>query len=255
MIRTGICYRDGGDVTSDMTSDCLLDLYVPDGVTDAPVVVFFHGGGMTEGARYIPAELQDQGWIIASADYRLHPRVHAPAYIDDAAAAVAWVFHHIADYGGSPDKVFVAGASAGGYLALLVTLDRSWLNSHHADADRIAGLISLSGQAVTHFTVRRERGIPERCALVDEWAPMYHVRGDAPPILLVTGDRELELFGRYEENAFFRRMLLVAGHPHVELHELKGADHGGVEAPGHAYLIDFINRILAEPTTTREPES
>jgi len=80
---------------------------------------------------------------------------------------------------------------------------------------------------------------------VDELAPLYHVRAEAPPLLLVTGDRDLELLGRYEENAFFQRMLRLAGHTRNELHELKGRDHAGVEAPGHALLLDFIRRTPA----------
>ena len=124
-----------------------------------------------------------------------------------AAAAVAWTFRNMESFGGDPERVFVGGASAGGYLACMVTLDPRWLGAYQIDPNRIAGLISLSGQAITHFTVRAERGIPGHQPLVDDLAPLFHVRSDAPPILLVTGDRELELLGRYEENAYFQRIL------------------------------------------------
>lgn len=67
--------------------------------------------------------------------------------------------------------------------------------------------------AITHFTVRQERGIEGTQPVVDELAPLYHVRKDAPPLLLITGDREMEMMGRYEENAYRMRMMKVVGHP------------------------------------------
>ena len=62
----------------------------------------------------------------------------------------------------------------------------------------------------------------EEKPLIDKYAPLYHVRPDAPPIVLTTGDRDLELLGRYEENAYFWRMMKVAGHKASEIHEFKG---------------------------------
>jgi len=222
---------------------CRLDVHVPEGFQNGPTLVWFYGGGMTEGNRHLPEELKDQGIAVVSPDYRLHPGVRAPAYIHDAAAAVAWTFKNVEKFGGNPEKIFVGGASAGGYLASIVTLDKRWLRDVRMDANQIAGLISLTGQAITHFTVRAEKGIPGHQAVVDDLAPLFHVRADAPPILLVTGDRDLELLGRYEEYAYFQRMLKLAGHTDNVLHELPGKDHGGVESPGHAFGIEFIKRI------------
>ncbi|MDA3873347.1 MAG: lipase, partial [Kiritimatiellae bacterium] len=74
-------------------------------------------------------------------------------------------------------------------------------------------------------------------------APLYHVRADAPPTLLITGDREKEILGRYEENAYFWRMMRVAGHPNIELIEIPGTDHGGMVAPAFSYFMPFIRRV------------
>jgi hypothetical protein len=63
---------------------------------------------------------------------------------------------------------------------------------------------------------RAERGIEGTRPVVDDLAPLYHVRKDAPPLLLITGDRELEMLGRYEENAYLMRMMKVVGHPHTK---------------------------------------
>ncbi len=241
-LSEGIPYRDGEDIHA-LSPRCRLDIYRPeDPKASCPVVVWFYGGGLTSGERHIPAELKGQGMVVVAPDYRLSPSVRAPAYIEDAAAAVAWAFKNIHAYGGDPERIIVAGASAGAYLANMITLDHRWLARHNVEAGRIAGLVSMTGQMITHFTVRAERGIPEHRVVVDELAPLHHVRADAPPILLTTGDRELELPGRYEENAYFMRMMKVSGHRNIELHEIKGADHGMVEAASHPLMISFISR-------------
>ena len=59
-------------------------------------------------------------------------------------------------------------------------------------------------------------------------------------MLLVTGDREKELYGRYEENAYFWRMLKLVRHPDVTLHELQGFDHAGMAEPAMPLLVQFV---------------
>ena len=81
--------------------------------------------------------------------------------------------------------------------------------------------------------------------MIDELAPLHHIRADTPPILLVTGDREMEMLGRYEENAYFYRMLKVAGHPDVRLMELDGYGHAPHE-PFYPLLLREIKRVLAK---------
>lgn len=195
---------------------------------------------MKANSKSIPEPLRGQEFAIVAANYRLHPKVQAPTYIEDAAAAVAWTFKNIATYGGDPEKIFVAGHSAGGYLTSMIGFDKSYLEAHEIDADRIAGLIPYSGHTITHFTVRKERGIDGKQPVLDSLAPLFHVRKAAPPILLITGDREREMLGRYEENAYFWRMLKVVGHQEVQLLELQGFDHGGMARPAHQLLIEFV---------------
>jgi acetyl esterase/lipase len=227
---------------------CRLDLYFPGNKAGFATVVWFHGGGLTGGNRHIPTGLKDKGIAVVAANYRLHPKVSCPVYLQDAAGAVAWTFRNIEKYGGDPDKIFVSGHSAGGYLTSMIGIDKRWLAEHEIEADRIAGLIPLSGHTITHMTVRKEKGIPKTQPLVDSFAPLYHVRSDAPPILLITGDREMEILGRYEENAYFMRMLKVAGHEDVTLYELQGYGHGMVEpaiAPMVKWMQDVVSRAEA----------
>ncbi len=238
-------YRSG-EPTEYMRERCKLDLYYPEGKKDFATVVWFHGGGLKKGNKSVPKQLQSKGIAVVAVNYRLNPQVKSPAYIEDAAAAVAWTFKNIKKYGGTQEKIFVSGHSAGGYLTSMIGLDKKYLAEFEVDADSIAGLIPYSGHTITHFTVRDERGIDGKQPVVDEMAPLFHVRNDCPPILFITGDRELELLGRYEENAYMWRMMQVVKHPDAELFELDGFNHGQMAEPAHPLLLRFVERISKE---------
>jgi acetyl esterase/lipase len=111
-----------------------LDIYSPAGATRAPVVLMFHGGGLTGGDRKDETRfghaLAARGYVVVTASYRLSPSVVHPAHIEDAAAAFAWVKRNVAGWGGNPGRIFVAGYSAGGYLAALLGTDRHYLEAH-----------------------------------------------------------------------------------------------------------------------------
>ncbi|WP_419868549.1 alpha/beta hydrolase [Chryseobacterium sp. CT-SW4] len=222
---------------------CVLDIYIPQKVQNFPTVIWFHGGGLTGGEKEIPEALKNKGIAVIGVNYRLSPKVNSPAYIEDAAAATAWVFKNIKQYGGNEDLIFISGHSAGGYLAAMTTLDKTYLQKYGIDADRLAGVIPFSGQMITHFTARKEKGIDELDARIDEFAPLHFIRADAPPLLLITGDREKELFGRYEENAYMARMMKLKGHKSTTLYELDGFDHGGMAEPAFPLLLNEIKRI------------
>lgn len=222
---------------------CVLDIYYPENLKNFATIVWFHGGGLTGGNKEIPEALKNKGYCVIGVSYRLSPKAASPAYVEDSAAAVAWVFKNIEKYGGSSSLIFVSGHSAGGYLTSMIGLDKKWLAKHNIDANKIAGLIPFSGQCITHFTVRNEKGIPEKQPTVDDMAPLYYVRADAPPLLLITGDREMEMLGRYEENAYLARMMKVAGHKDTRLLELDGYGHNMAE-PAFPLLLNEIDRII-----------
>jgi hypothetical protein len=126
---------------------------------------------------------------------------------------------------------------------MMVGMDKRWLGSNNINANRIAGLIPFSGHTITHMTVRKERGIANTQPVVDDLAPLFHVRADAPPLLLITGDRELEMLGRYEENAYMMRMMKVAGHKETKILELDGYGHG-MTYPAFPLLLNEVRRIV-----------
>lgn len=221
-----------------------LDIHHHSDTTDLPVIVWFHGGGLTGGNKSVPGELMDARYVVVAPNYRLIPNVGVDECIDDAAEAVAWAFNNIEKYGGDRNKIFVSGHSAGGFLTSMIGLDKTRLEPYGIDADSIAGLIPYSGQVITHFSDRKSKGIGELTPYVDNNAPLFHVRKDAPPYIIITGDAEQELFGRYEENLYMWRMLKLTGHPDVKIYKLDGYNHGDMAAPAHHILKHEISRIL-----------
>lgn len=226
-----------------ISSQCTLDIYYPEGGKNFATVVWFHGGGLTGGEKEIPEALMNKGFAVVGVEYRLSPKVSAKDCIKDAAAAVAWVFQHIESYGGNAELIFISGHSAGGYLGMMITLNKQYLSAYGIDANNIAALIPFSGQAITHFTIRQEQGIKNTQPTIDEFAPLYFIRPDAPPMLLITGDRELELLGRYEENAYLMRMMKLAGNEQTILYELQGFNHGNMPVPAFPLLLQKIAEI------------
>jgi acetyl esterase/lipase len=221
------------------------------------MLVWFHGGGLTAGDKAeatqadIARSLAARGIAVASVNYRLSPRATFPAYVDDAAASVAWVLEQVAAYGGDPDKVFVSGHSAGGYLAAMVGVDKTLLAAYGHAPDELAGLIPVSGQMITHGTVRQERGLPDDRPLVDEAAPAFHVSAAAPPVLAIAGSEDLP--ARPEENRYFVAALNAVDHPDASYREFEGRNHGTIVTqipePGDPVaeaMLEFIDRVSGQ---------
>ncbi|MCM1450374.1 MAG: alpha/beta hydrolase [Clostridiales bacterium] len=229
----------------DHESRCVMDIYHPEDTSkELPVIIWFHGGGLTGGNKFLPQELMGGEYVVVAPSYRLIPNVSLADCIDDAAASTAWVMDSIANYGGDPHKLFVSGHSAGGYLTSMIGLDKRWLDKYGKDCDSIAGLIPFSGQVITHFAHRERKGLSPLTPAVDDLAPLYHVRKEAPPYVIITGDREQELYGRYEENAYMWRMMKLTGHPYVYIYELDGYNHGDMAHPAHHILKAHIKELL-----------
>src|SRR5207244_8890590 len=115
--------------------------------------------------------------------------------------AFAWTRAHIAEHGGDVGKLFIGGHSAGGWLALMIGLDERYLREFGVELSAIAGLIPVSGQTMTHYTVREERGIGKFTITADEAAPVHYVGKETPPMLVLYAEHDMA--ARAEENQYF----------------------------------------------------
>lgn len=221
-VQYNILYRDQTTISDYEAERCRLDLYLPD-VESSPVLLWLHGGGLVEGDKSgavpVAEYLVEFGIGVALANYCLNPTVHYPAYLEDARAALDWLERNVVASGAGRRPLFIGGHSAGAYLAALVAMQPE-------TGPQLAGAISISGQLVTHFTVRAERGIGPNTIVVDEAAPLHHVQPSVPPLcVLVSAD---DLPGRLEENQYFAAMMRVAGHQDTEFHVIPGRDHSSI---------------------------
>ncbi len=233
-------------IDSYMKERCFLDLYFPTQMSDFPTLIYFHGGSLIGGEKSMVNYFKSKKIAIVNVNYRLSPKVLVSEILDDAAASIAWVFNHIENYGGDRSKIYISGHSAGGYITSMVGLDENYLAKYNIDSNDIAGLIPLSGHVITHFTVRKEMGLSKNQIWVDKMAPIFHIKKQAPPYIMITGDRHLELLGRYEENAFMQRMMEIIGHPNTQLFELQGYGHNMVY-PAAPLVIETIQFLESNP--------
>lgn len=235
---SNVSYKSGDNYVNEM---CRLDVAYVKGAKERPVIVWFHGGGLTEGSRHIPDHFRERDYVIVPVEYRLYPGASVAEILDDCAASVAWVFRNIEAYGGSTSKVYLSGHSAGGYIVNMLALDKSWMAPYGIDPDEsFAAVAPYSGQVITHFTQRASEGLDALTPTIDNMAPLYHVRGDACPFLVLSGDRELELYGRYEETAYFVRMMKLRGHKDIIFYEFDGFTHGSMAQPANLIFMEYI---------------
>ena len=176
----------------------LLDLYVPDGAEEAPVVLFVHGGALLFGdkslAAHVGLRLGREGVITVAVNHRFSPAVSHPEHVRDVAAAARWVVKHIVEHGGDPERIVLAGHSSGGYLAALLAVDPRWLAEVEVDGSRIAGLVSISG---FHYVDRLAPSRPKHVWGEDPMAwvdasPAHRATEAAPPALLLWADGDAE---------------------------------------------------------------
>ena len=257
-VEPEIAYRDVSTTPDAYSrSMCRLDLYRPAASTPGtcPLLVWFHGGGLETGDKQeerqitFARRLVAEGIAVALANYRLSPGATYPAYIEDAAQAVAWAIQHAPSFGCNPGALFVGGESAGGYLSAMLAMDPRFLRAAEAGEEDVAGFIPMCGQMMTHFTVRKERGGWNGLAIdADEAAPIHHIRASTRPLLLLVADQDMP--SRVEENRyFFAALTQIAENRQTRFHIIPDRDHCSIferclEAgdPAGGHILEFIRR-------------
>lgn len=177
-----------------------LDLYLPAGEKDFPVLFFVHGGSWRHGDKNFLGVYEALGTFLARhgigavvINYRLTPTVQHPEHIRDVARAFAWTHKHIADRGGRPDQVFVCGHSAGGHLVALLATDPEWLKAEGLTTGAIRGVIAISGvydlSLLPQWLVSSTFG--NAAEAVAGASPTRRARGGLPPFVIMYADHDL----------------------------------------------------------------
>lgn len=204
---------------------------VPDGPAGAarPVLLFIHGGGWHSGTpgdyRFVGRQFARAGYVVVLAGYRLGPEGRYPHMLQDSAQAAAWVQDNAARYGGDPQRVFAMGHSAGAYNVVMLALERQWLGRAGVPDGFLKGVVGLSGPydffPFTSDSARNAFGHEADPTLTQ---PINHVRGDGPPMLLLTGDADETVKPR--NSRVLAKALSTAGQA-TEPVVLTGVDHAG----------------------------
>ena len=254
-VKKNLAYYEQSD-DSYQNERCKLDLYLPSS-KDFPTLIWFHGGGLKGGHKdgpknvAIAQRLSEEGIAVAMVNYRLHPKVKYPTYVEDTAAAVAWTLTNIAKQGGNPKKVFLGGHSAGGTLTLMVGLDPRWLQVHNLQRSDLKGLIPVAAQTMTHYTIRDERfGTNNPFTITaDDASPVrYAGLKGIPPTHILWADNDAP--ARAEENAYLAAVMKGAGHQMVSTQEIPNRGHSSIahkmaekNDPCARSLLEFIHRL------------
>lgn len=230
-----------------------LDVYRPSKTADSslPIIIFIYGGSWNSGSKagysFVGRALASRGFLVAIPDYRLVPTIRYPAFLEDNADAVKWVVAHAHSLGGDPNRVVLAGHSAGAYDAAMLALDGRWLG---ADRRRVRGLIGLAGPY--DFLPLNGKIVEQAFAGVADSAstqPVNFVRHGDPPAFLATGDEDD--FVRPRNSDVLAAKLHAAGVP-VERKVYPGIGHVGlltaIAKPlrGRANVLDEMSDFVRQ---------
>jgi acetyl esterase/lipase len=269
-----------------------LDLYLPEGRKDFPVLVFVHGGAWSRGDKNelgiynaLGRCFARHGIALVCPNYRLSPAVQHPEHARDIARAFAWTFHNIARYGGCSSELFIGGHSAGGHLAALLAADETYLKAEGLTLQAIRGALPLSGL----FTIPTEKNMPRmnkpgnrllsRSALPVEMgfalfsivfgddarvrqlaSPIAHVAANLPPFLVLCADHDLPFCDRPWAEAFCQALRAKNGA--AEFWEISKRNHVSIlwnatydTDPATQRMMSFVLAQLVLDRLTTDPQA
>lgn len=209
-----------------------LDVFVPKTAPTgpAPVVVFLYGGAWTSGERrdyrFVGDALAERGIVTVIPDYRLAPADPFPAFVEDAASAVAWTVANIARRGGDPARIVLVGHSAGAHIAAQLATDPSWLAADGVPMTAVRGVVGLAGPYAFHpLATPSVRAAFAGLVDEDRARPIAHVDGATRPMVLLHGADDETVWT--SNSVDMARALEAAGVP-VTLEIYPGVGHVGL---------------------------
>ena len=195
-----LAYYSGPDADANKHK---LDLFLPADAKQVPVVMWIHGGGWVWGDRWMYPQVgrrfAEAGIGFAAISYRLSPQVKHPAHAQDCARAFAWLHEHVAEHGGDPDRLFIAGQSAGGHLAALLACDPQFLKDAGVPSGALKGAIPMSGVYRIPALPADTKGLGfifprafgSSASVCEAASPVAHVGTLTCPMLVITETQDL----------------------------------------------------------------
>jgi acetyl esterase/lipase len=213
-----------------------LDLDIPAGITNPPLVVMVHGGGWSGGSRqeFTSSELVENGFAVATVDYRLSPDVMFPAHIEDVKAAVRFLRAHAEEYGIDVRRVGAWGSSAGAHLVSLLALagpEAGWDVGDNLDcSSSVQAVVSWFGPsdftamdvALPQAKAYVLHAFGEDATVLRTASPIEWVHRAAPPFLFMHG--ELDTLVPPRQSEAFAEALRAVGAP-AEVLLVRNAGH------------------------------
>jgi acetyl esterase/lipase len=256
----------------------LMDVFIPKhrSQVPTPAVLWIHGGGWDQGDKNGhsgAAFLANGGFVAATLTYRLSGDSPFPAAIEDCKCAIRFLRANATKYGIDPDRIGVAGSSAGGHLAELVaTTDQSagldgdggWQNmsskvqaaaSYFGVSDLTMQFPGDTGQVIVKFFRGTEKEKPE---LYRKASPIFYVTKDDPPLLLVHGekddgvpfDQSVRMADAYRRIGLTIEFIAVKNAGHDFQHIGDAPISPSVEII-HQRTVEFFNRYLGSALSAR----
>ncbi len=265
VLDSGIPFCTGGG------KPLLMDILIPKDriATPTPAVLWIHGGGWDHGdknAHSGPAFLVEAGFIAATLSYRLSDESPFPAAIEDSKCAIRFLRANAAKYGIDPDRIGVAGSSAGGHLAeLIATTDQNaglggnggWQNvssrvqaaaSYWGVSDLTMPFPEDTDKVIAKFLRGTGKEKPD---LYRKASPVSYVSKDDSPLLLVHGEEDKDV--PFEQSVRMAGIYRQVGAP-VEFIAVKNAGHDFEQVGDtptsptlevvHQKTVDFFKRYL-----------
>jgi len=235
-----------------------LDVYAPRGAqagAKLPVIVFFYGGSWNTGRKddygFAGQAIASRGFVTVLPDYRLVQEAPYPAFLQDGAAAVRWVRANAARFGGDPDRIVLAGHSAGAYNAAMLSLDPRWLAGDRA---AVKGFIGIAGPySFLPLDTQVTRNTFGQVADLASTQPVNFASRDDPPAMLMSAGKDNLVFAH--NGISLSRRLSAEGVP-VETRVYDNLGHVGIisalstlfrgKAPVLKDLTDFARKVTAK---------
>lgn len=245
-----VVYYDGKDADEKKHK---LDLYLPKGQKDVPVLFWVHGGGWRNGDRKGTQALgqffASKGLCFATISYRLTPQVKHPGHVQDVARAFAWTVQNVGKHGGRADAIFVSGHSAGGHLVALLATDDSYLKAHKLSFSNIRGVIPVSGPQRLTFRENLKDAFGDDEEAFKKASPLSYIGDKHPPFLILYAEKDNE--GIRRTSAELGEVLKKAK-IEAAIVDVKDRDHGSIirEIPKEGdptakAMLDFIAKHSA----------